>query len=74
MRAMRTLAMLFICFSFCFQGTVSTVPGEASVDHLMASAAEAAIGAPPQQITISDHYGDPDGFMKYIIRKPPVLA
>ena len=43
-------------------------------ERVVAGAVDAAIGIPPKQTTIVDHYGDPDGFMKYIIRKPPVHA
>ena len=69
MRAMRTLATLIILLGI--SGVEHSTAGD---DLLLADAADAAIGVPGQRITIADHYGDPDGFMKYIIRKPPVLA
>jgi len=69
MRVMRTLAT--IVFLLGISGVEnSTSRGE----PVLAGAADAAIGVPVQRTTIADHYGDPDGFMKYIIRKPPVLA
>ena len=39
----------------------------------LAEAADAAVGA-PQTHKVADHYGDPDRFIKYIIRRPPTLA
>lgn len=39
----------------------------------LAGAAEASIST-PVRYTITDHYGDPARFVKYIIRRPPVLA
>jgi len=36
--------------------------------------AEAAAVTNPYQVSIEDNYGDPDDFVKYIIRKPPAIA
>ena len=36
----------------------------------LASADKAAVTL-PQSYEIIDHYGDPDNFIKYLIRKPP---
>jgi hypothetical protein len=69
MRAMRTLAILIVLLGI--SGVENSIAGD---ELFLADAADAAIGVPGQRITIADHYGDPDGFMKYIIRKPPVLA
>lgn len=57
-------------------GTTGAVGSASAADEsiLLANAMEAAIGTPAPQAEISDHYCDPDGFIKYIIRKPPVLA
>lgn len=40
---------------------------------ILAGAAEAAVDS-TIQATLFDHYGDPAGFVKYIIRRPPVHA
>ena len=43
-------------------------------DALLADAQrDAAVGV-PQEIRINDNFGDPDEFVKYMIRKPPVFA
>lgn len=36
--------------------------------------AEAAAITNPYRVSIEDNYGDPDDFVKYIIRKPPAIA
>ncbi len=36
--------------------------------------AEAAAITIPYQVSIEDNYGNPDDFVKYIIRKPPAIA
>ena len=69
---MRNLALpifVLVVFLGVFEGE-KFLQGE----RVVAGAVDAAIGIPPKQTTIVDHYGDPDGFMKYIIKKPPVHA
>ncbi|MEK9821000.1 MAG: hypothetical protein VXA40_02375 [Gammaproteobacteria bacterium] len=36
--------------------------------------AESAAITNPYQVSIEDNYGNPDDFVKYIIRKPPAIA
>lgn len=72
MPGMRNLPLptfVLIVFLGVFQG--ENFPQD---ERVVAGAVDAAIGIPPKQTTIVDHYGDPDGFMKYIIRKPPIYA
>ena len=45
----------------------------AATELQVADAAAAAIDA-PRDYTITDNYGDPSRFVKYIIRRPTVLA
>ena len=39
----------------------------------VATAVKAAVAA-PQRREIVDHYGDPDSFIQYIVRKPPTFV
>ena len=64
---MRTLALIIV---LACQGTSSSQPA-ALLDLAMADDASVTNSMP---VTISDHYGNPDAFVKYIIRKPPVIA
>ncbi len=69
---MRFFASTMLVTMFMFAAATGTQE-QTDID-LLASAAEAAIDAPATQATISDNFGDPDNFIKYIIRKPPVRA
>ena len=39
----------------------------------LATARDAAVGLPIVQ-EMTDNYGDPEAFVKYIVRRPPILA
>ena len=67
---MRNLFVLVLVLGI--SGSIESEPRAMPV--MLADASEAAIWVPRQQVRIADHYGDPDSFIKYIIRKPPVVA
>jgi hypothetical protein len=54
--------------------TTPLQPGDAVDMTRIVADAEAAAVTNPYQLSIEDNYGDPDDFVKYIIRKPPAIA
>ncbi len=66
MRLILTIAALLFMGSLEPQNAVD-------MTQVIADAESAAI-ANPYQVSIEDNYGDPDDFVKYIIRKPPAIA
>ena len=72
---MRTLLISFaVLASISLSGgAVSEPRSEVRHGGGLADMRDAAIGL-PQEYRITDNYGDPDEFVKYIIRKPPVFA
>jgi len=67
MRLILTLVLL-LC------STPSQPEGGIADATLIIADAEAATVTNPYQMSIEDNYGDPDDFVKYIIRKPPAIA
>ena len=66
MRLILTIAALLFMASYGPQNTVD-------MTQVIADAESAAI-TNPYQVSIEDNYGNPDDFVKYIIRKPPAIA
>ena len=66
MRLNLTITALLFMASYGPQTVVDTT-------QVIADAESAAI-TNPYQVSIEDNYGDPDDFVKYIIRKPPAIA
>ena len=66
MRLILTIAILFFMASHEPQS-------EFDMAQVIADAEAAAI-TNPYQVSIEDNYGNPDDFVKYIIRKPPAIA
>ena len=66
MRLILTIAILFFMAS-------REPQSEVDMTQVIADAESAAI-TNPYQVSIEDNYGNPDDFVKYIIRKPPSIA
>ena len=66
MRLILTIAALLFVASYGPQNAVD-------MTQVIADAEAAAI-TNPYQVSIEDNYGNPDDFVKYIIRKPPAIA
>ena len=66
MRLILTIAILFFMASHEPQS-------EVDMTQVIADAESAAI-TNLYQVSIEDNYGNPDDFVKYIIRKPPAIA
>ena len=68
---------LFIALCLCLAASLTPADRGAPVGPLdaaqVASAVKAAVAA-PQRPEIVDHYGDPDRFIQYIIRRPPTFV
>ena len=64
---------LFIALCLCLAASLTPADGGAPLGPLdevqVASAVKAAVAA-PQRPEIVDHYGDPDRFIQYIIKRP----
>ena len=52
----------------------STESDQAIDGSTMLADAEQATITSPYTVSIEDNYGNPDAFVKYIIRKPPAIA
>ncbi|WP_370216212.1 hypothetical protein [Thalassolituus sp.] len=66
MRLILNIAILFFMASHEPQS-------EVDMTQVIADAESAAI-TNPYHVSIEDNYGNPDDFVKYIIRKPPAIA
>ena len=54
---------------------LTSTEGDQAIDsNIMLADAEQAAVTNPYTVSIEDNYGNPDAFVKYIIRKPPALA